>query len=362
MQRLGVYIHWPFCRSKCPYCNFFSQVHRDVNQQELIDSYLDDLTYYRSLNDAYQVESVFFGGGTPSLIEPKNIERIIDKITSLWPCCTNLEISLEANPNTDDGHLFADLRQAGINRLSLGVQALSEKDLKFLGRTHSLQQALSSIDSVVHNFDNHSIDLIYARPNQQAEDWQKELEQACSLGLKHLSLYQLTIEPNTIFSKKGVQSAEDEIARQLYDVSEKVLAEKGYHRYEVSNYAQNGVECHHNLGYWQGYDYLGIGNGGVGRIHTGGKLFHTSYPRQSEEITPQERAEELLIMGLRTTEGINKNIFISQCGLPLEHVVNLQVLEQFKQDGFLFEDNRYLRTTSSGNFVLNYIIEHLCDL
>ena len=362
MQRLGIYIHWPFCKSKCPYCDFFSRVKKDINQEELISSYLSDLEYYRSLNDNYIVESIFFGGGTPSLIEPQYIEKIIDKTASLWKCKDNLEISLEANPNTDNGNLFADLKQAGINRLSLGVQALNEKDLKFLGRTHSLSQAYKSIDSVLQNFDNHSMDLIYARPNQKPQEWEKELQNACSLGLKHLSLYQLTIEENTFFARKGIKPANDDVAEELYKLSDKIIKTFGYSRYEVSNYAQNGFECHHNLGYWEGFDYVGIGNGGIGRIHIANDVYNTFYPRKQEIITKTERAEELLIMGLRMTKGINKNLFTELCGIGLDKIIDKQSLNNLKKDEYIEEDDNNIRVTEKGNFVLNYIINKLVGL
>lgn len=362
MQRLGIYIHWPYCKSKCPYCDFFSRVQKNVDQSAIIKSYLADLEYYRSLNDDYRVESIFFGGGTPSLINPQHISEIIDKITALWHYSDRLEISLEANPNTDDGRLFSELKSAGINRLSLGVQAINDVDLKFLGRTHSLNDALASIDSVLQNFNNHSIDLIYARPDQDIKSWQKELKTACSFGLKHLSLYQLTIEENTVFAKKNIKSADEEKARKLYAVSEETLFHYGYNRYEVSNYAQKGHECHHNLGYWQGYDYVGIGNGAVGRFHINGKLYNTFYPRQQELITPQERAEELLIMGLRLPEGINKKRFFSQCGIDLNDVISTAKLQQFCRENLLIDTPETLQTTASGNLILNYLIEQLINL
>lgn len=361
MQRLGIYIHWPYCKSKCPYCDFFSHVQKNVNQQEIVKGYLSDLEYYRSLNDNYKVESIFFGGGTPSLIEPQYITTIINKITSLWSCSDSLEISLEANPNTNHNNLFSDLKSAGINRLSLGVQALNDDDLKFLGRTHSLSEALLSIDSVLHNFDNHSIDLIYARPDQDRQSWQKELSMACSFGVKHLSLYQLTIEENTVFARKGIKSADDETSRNLYSMSEEILSEHGYSRYEVSNYAQSGFECRHNLGYWRGYDYVGIGNGAVGRLHIAGKLYNTFYPRQQECITPQERAEELLIMGLRLPEGINKKRFTSQCNVNFSDIVNTQKLHQFCHEQLLVDTPENLCATPSGNLILNYIITQLTN-
>ena len=360
MRRAGIYIHWPYCKSKCPYCDFFSRVAK-VDQDDIIKSYLEDLAYYRSLNNNYHISTIFFGGGTPSLITPQNIEKTIDKITSLWHCSKNLEISLEANPNTNHDNLFCDLKQAGINRLSLGVQSLNTKDLKFLGRTHSLEQAISSIEQVVKIFDNNSMDLMYALPEQTAKDWAQQLKQACQFGFKHLSLYQLTIEENTVFAKRGISGASDKVCQELYALSENVLSSYDYNRYEVSNYAKSGFECRHNLGYWEGYDYIGIGNGAVGRFYIGKNLYNTFYPRQQELITHHERAEELLIMGLRLKKGINKEMFRKNCGLELDNCLNQKNLQKFIQTGLLINTATSLKTTDKGNLLLNYLIENLAQ-
>ena len=354
---LGIYIHWPFCRSKCPYCDFYSSAQKCTNEDELIAQYCDDLQYYRSLNENYETQSIFFGGGTPSLIKPQNIEKIIRTITDLWPCKTQLEISLEANPNSNHPHLFQDLKSAGINRLSLGVQALNEQDLRFLGRTHSLAEALFSIEEITNIFDNHSIDLIYARPHQQISDWEAELKQATSLGLKHISLYQLTIEEGTVFARKGIKSLEEDQAAQLYTFTQKYLNQHGYPQYEVSNF---GHPCLHNLNYWRGEDYIGIGAGAHGRIHINNNIFATTHSRQLENLTPQERAEELLLMGLRTFEGINKTRFKNQCRLELEEVINLSKLKFLTEQNLLIETHDYLRPTTDGLLLLNKIIEELC--
>lgn len=359
-MRLGIYIHWPFCRSKCPYCDFFSRVRKGVEQSALVDGYLADLEYYRSLNDEYKVDTIFFGGGTPSLLEPKQIERILDKIVELWPTADNLEISLEANPNSQHPTLFQDLRQAGINRLSLGVQALNDKDLKFLGRTHNLQEALSAVDSVLKNFDNHSIDLIYARPEQTAEAWQQELQQACVLGVKHLSLYQLTIEEGTFFARKGIKALAEDKAAELYEITSPILAQKGYEQYEISNYAQKGFDCRHNLGYWHGDDYVGVGEGAVGYLHVGGKIITTTHHRQITEVSPWERAEELVIMGLRLNEGINKSRFEHRCGIKWRDFANQKQIEELVSEKLLTETSENIKVTSSGRLLLNYVIEKIC--
>lgn len=360
MKRAGIYIHWPYCKSKCPYCDFFSRVAK-VDQDDVINSYLEDLAYYRSLNNNYRISTIFFGGGTPSLISPQNIEKIIDKITSLWHCNGDLEISLEANPNTNHDNLFSDLKHSGINRLSLGVQSLDKNDLKFLGRTHSLEQAISSIEQVVKTFDNHSMDLIYALPDQTAKNWEQQLKQACQFGLKHLSLYQLTIEENTVFAMRGINGASDEVCQELYALSEDLLSSYGYNRYEVSNYAEPGFKCRHNLGYWEGYDYIGIGNGAVGRFRIGKNLYNTFYPRQQELITPHERAEELLIMGLRLKKGLDKKLFRKNCGLELNDCLNQKNLQKFIRSGLIIDTETSIKTTDKGNFLLNYLIENLAE-
>ena len=354
---LGIYIHWPFCRSKCPYCDFFSSAKKCSDEDALIEQYIQDLQHYRPLNETYKVKSIFFGGGTPSLIKPQNIEKIIRTITNLWSCAPYLEISLEANPNSHQPHLFQDLKTAGINRLSLGVQALNEQDLRFLGRTHTLNEALKSIEEIKQTFDNHSIDLIYARPHQQLSDWEKELKQATSFGLKHISLYQLTIEEGTLFARRHIQPLKEEKATQMYTFTQEYLNRHGYPQYEVSNF---GHPCIHNLGYWRGEDYIGIGAGAHGRLHIQNQIFATTHPHQLEKLTPQERAEELIIMGLRIFEGIDKARFKHQCGLNFADTINQKNLQQLIAQNLVIDTPSHLRPTSEGMLVLNKIIEELC--
>lgn len=357
---LSVYIHWPYCLSKCPYCDFFSKVDKHVDQKQIINGYLDDLNWYHDLTAKQTVQSIFFGGGSPSLIEPQYIEKVINHIFKLWPTTKQVEISLEANPNTNRPNLFADLRLAGINRLSLGIQALNDKDLKFLGRTHNLSRALHAVDEVTRLFDNHSADLIYARPGQTAEAWKQELNQISELGLKHLSLYQLTIEEGTFFARKGIKPMDDEPAAELYALTQEFLATKGYPQYEVSNFAHPGYESIHNLAYWRGQNYLGIGPAAHGRIKTTDKIYASTHHRQLEELTPQERAEELIIMGLRIREGINKENFRRQCGLELTGFVNNKARQSLIRQKLLFEDKHSLRAANRGFLLLNKIIEELC--
>lgn len=357
---LGIYIHWPFCLSKCPYCDFFSGVKKCENEDELINSYIEDLKYFRNLNDNYQIQSIFFGGGTPSLIHPKNIERIIDCVTSLWPCTSNPEISLEANPNSNHPNMFHELKSAGINRLSLGVQALDAENLKFLGRTHNLSQALHALEEITHIFDNHSADLIYALPYQKIKDWKTELRQITNFGLKHISLYQLTIEEGTFFARKGIQPLEENAAAEMYAVTCDYLNHNGYPQYEVSNFAIPDFASIHNLGYWQGLDYIGIGQSAHGRIHIDNEPYAQTHPRQLEKLTRQERAEELVIMGMRLIDGINKQRFYQICGINFDNFINPAHKQNLIDSGLILDSKETIKATAKGLPLLNKIIEELC--
>ncbi len=356
----GIYIHWPYCLSKCPYCDFFSKVKKNVNQDEIIETYLQDLDFYHTFSNEKTVTSIFFGGGTPSLIKPQNIEKIINAVSHKWKISPKAEISLEANPNTNQNTLFPDLKLAGINRLSLGVQALNDQNLRFLGRTHNLSQALTAIDDVLQTFDNHSMDLIYALPQQTAEEWLIELHKAASFGFKHLSFYQLTIEDGTIFQKKGIHPADEETAATLYNLTNSTLPAYGYNRYEVSNYAQTGYCSSHNKLYWQGDNYLGIGPTAHGRIKTNNKIYATTHPRQLEILTPSERAEELILMGLRLTEGLDKEAFVQHCGLSFDDFVSPVTINHLTKEELIINTPQNIRATDKGFLVLNYIIEELC--
>lgn len=358
---LAVYIHWPFCKSKCPYCDFYKQVCRNVEQDKIIDEYLQNLAYYHELTAERKIKSIFFGGGTPSLIKPQNVVRIIDFIAEKWSLRSDVEISLEANPNSEYPNMFAELKNAGINRLSLGVQALNEADLRFLGRTHSLEQARKCIREITKIFSNHSVDLIYARPQQKMGEWEEELYEICSYGLKHISLYQLTIEEGTVFARKNVQPLEEEKAAQMYEFTTDFLIQYGYNRYEVSNFAQPGFASKHNLTYWTGGDYIGIGTSAHGRLTLNNQFIATVYPRQHEILTPQERAEELIIMGLRLTKGINLKDFASICGFELTDFVNQKHLENLLSDGFLVKNDENIYAGAKGMLVLNELIKQLCD-
>lgn len=360
-KELSIYLHWPFCKSKCPYCDFFSQVKRNINQDEIINEYIEQLNKYKEMLPNKNIASVFFGGGTPSLITPQNISRLIDKINELWSVSSNCEISLEANPNTQTPTLFQDLKKAGINRLSLGVQSFDDNYLKFLGRTHTSKQALSAIDEVIKNFDNHSIDLMYALPDQTKQNWLTQLALASNFGLKHISLYQLMIEENTVFYKKGIKGLDEEKANELYLLTEDYLESKSYQKYEVSNYAQPDFQSVHNKAYWLGKDYIGIGKSAHGRLKINNKHYALTDPINMEELTNEERAEELIIMNLRLTEGINKQNFYNICGINIDEFVNQKFVNEAVNKGLLINNKDTLKATSKGFILLDYLILGLCS-
>lgn len=359
-QDLAIYIHWPFCKSKCPYCDFYKELARGCDEEKLISEYLEALKKYHDLLPERRIKSIFFGGGTPSLISAENIAKIINFICKNWTIADNIEVSLEANPNSNHPHMFKDLRAAGINRLSLGVQALNEADLHFLGRTHTLAEARRSLQEIVRIFDNHSADLIYARPQQSLQNWQKELQEICSYGLKHLSLYQLTIEENTVFYNKKVKPLDEEKAADLYSFTREYAAEHGYNLYEVSNFAQAGYESRHNLTYWQGGDYIGIGKSAQGRLTLNGDFFAADYPFCNEKLSAAERAEELIITGLRLVRGLDKATFQNIIGEPLEKFINSAALKNLKELNMLTETPQSLTAAPQGFLVLNTLISELC--
>lgn len=359
-NQLSIYIHWPFCKSKCPYCDFYKEIAPNINQDIIIDEYISSLEKYHKLTNERIIKSIFFGGGTPSLIRPQNIERIINFITKKWKIDADIEISLEANPNSEYSSMFSDLKNAGINRLSLGVQALNEQDLKFLGRTHNLSTARNCIKKITNIYDNHSVDLIYARPNQKLNEWENELQEITSYGLKHISLYQLTIEENTVFAKKNIKPLDEDSSIDFYKFTKSYLYEKKYNMYEVSNFSLSNYQSKHNLTYWQGGDYIGIGKSAHGRLKINNQHFATQYPFIHEKLTPSERAEELIIMGLRLSCGINKQSFKQICTIDIHDIINQNKLSTLKELNLINEDETHLYATDEGFLLLNKIIEELC--
>ncbi|MDR1693779.1 MAG: radical SAM family heme chaperone HemW [Lactobacillaceae bacterium] len=354
-QKFGIYIHWPFCLSKCPYCDFFSQIKKNIPQDDIINEYISDLDFYHNLTDNQKVTSIFFGGGTPSLIKPQNIEKIISHIKNKWKCAEDIEISLEANPNTNHKNMFSELKKAGINRLSLGVQSLNDEDLKFLGRTHSSKEALAAADDVIRTFDNHSMDMIYALPHQNINSWRQDLEKITGFSFKHLSLYQLTIEDSTAFYAKKINAMEENKAIEIYNLTSDFLNSKGYEHYEISNFAKNGFEARHNLAYWEGHDYIGVGKSAHGRIG----LLATTHCRNIENLTPEERAEELLIMGLRLENGINKRAFFDKTGIAFNNFVNSQKVQNMIKQKLVLDGDTRFKLTKDGRNLLNYVLSEI---
>lgn len=371
----AVYVHWPFCQSKCPYCDFNSHVrHGGVDEAAYVAAYVSELRHMASLTRERAVRSVFFGGGTPSLLKAESVAAIIEEIARLWDLEADIEISLEANPSSVEAGRFAGYRDAGVNRVSLGVQALSDSDLSRLGRLHSANEARKAVEIAACNFGRVSIDLIYARPDQQVVAWKAELAEAIALGTSHLALYQLTIEAGTAFANLHaagkLQVPDDDVGHALYCETQNICQKAGFSAYEVSNHARPGEACRHNLVYWRAGRYVGVGPGAHGRIDVAGKRIATSTLSRPEDWLEQvhrtgcglaergplsrcERAEEMVLMGLRLSEGLHLGRLKRDCGYAIDagglaHLVDLRLL-----DFASGEAGEHLRATAQGRLVLN---------
>ncbi|MCG8511944.1 MAG: radical SAM family heme chaperone HemW, partial [Rhodospirillales bacterium] len=337
-EPLSIYIHWPWCQSKCPYCDFNSHAAEAVEQERWRAAIITELEHFTADIAGRPVTSIFFGGGTPSLMDPRTVRAIINFINFRMTLEENAEITLEANPTSSEAEKFADLAAAGVNRLSLGVQSFDDAALQFLGRTHDSAQAMSAIKAASAKFPRFSLDLIYARSGQSARAWRAELDRALGFSPGHLSAYQLTIEPGTQFFDERIAIADDEAALELYEITQKTLSSAGLLAYEVSNHAKPGQECRHNLSIWRGGDYIGAGPGAHGRLSgpsgcesTRQILDPARWLAQIEEkghgtqarnaISSRERAEELLILGLRTSLGVEKARFFEKCGLSVDKTI-----------------------------------------
>ena len=342
MKRVGfaVYIHWPFCLSKCPYCDFNSHVrHSGVDEARFVRAYGAEIAATAARIPGRTVSTIFFGGGTPSLMQPASVATVLDAIARHWTIAPNVEITLEANPTSVEAERFRAFHGAGVNRVSLGVQALDDAALAALGRTHSAEEALAAVALARHVFERYSFDLIYARPGQTAAQWRAELMQAISHAADHISLYQLTIEPDTPFEalhRAGKLRIPDAAAaRDLYDVTQDVCEQAGLPAYEVSNHARPGAECRHNLIYWRYGEYAGIGPGAHGRLDVGGQRYATAAERrpdawlalvetkgdglvENEALLRSAQADEFLLMGLRLAEGIDPQRYAEIAGRPLD--------------------------------------------
>ena len=374
----GVYIHWPFCLSKCPYCDFNSHVrHAAIDEPRFLAAFTREIATTAERTPGRTVSTVFFGGGTPSLMQPATVGAILDAVARHWTVSPDIEVTLEANPTSVEATRFRGYREAGVNRVSLGVQALDDAALAALGRLHSVGEALDAVAIARSTFGRYSFDLIYARPGQTPAAWRAELERALREAGDHLSLYQLTIEQETPFATLHaagkLQIPDDDTARTLYDTTQEVCAAHGLPAYEVSNHARPGGECRHNLVYWRGHEYAGIGPGAHGRLEIDGERHATATEQRPESwlmrveaaghglvtddvLTRGERADEFLLMGLRLAEGIDPRRFAAIAGRG----VDPERLAALRQHGLIDIDAAgRLRVTPEGFPVLDAVVADL---
>lgn len=373
----GLYLHWPFCQSKCPYCDFNSHVAASIDQNRWKTAYLAEIDRLGAETQGRVLNSVFFGGGTPSLMDPDLVAAIIDRIRSTWPMSNDPEITLEANPGSIEAGRFRGYRDGGINRISMGMQAMNDVDLRRLGRLHSAAEARQAFDIARSCFDRVSFDLIYARQDQTLDDWRGELAKAVELAVDHLSLYQLTIEDGTAFGDRLAKGGllglpDDDLSADMYAVTQEVCEAAGMPAYEVSNHARPGSESRHNLIYWRGGDYVGVGPGAHGRLTLGGTRWATEAPKAPGawlslvesgkagelprmSLSNMDRAEEYLLMSLRLSDGMDVGRYEALAGRPVDQ----NRLADLDGLGLASLSDGRIRVTSAGRMVLNAIIRDL---
>ena len=374
----GVYVHWPFCLSKCPYCDFNSHVrHGVIDEERFARAFALEIATTAARIDGREVSSIFLGGGTPSLMQPKTVGAILEAIGKHWRVAGDAEVTLEANPTSVEAKRFAGYRAAGVNRVSLGVQALDDASLKELGRLHSAREALDAVKIARAAFERTSFDLIYARPGQTPQMWADELKLAISEAAEHLSLYQLTIEEGTPFfglhAAGKLKTPDEASARALYDVTQEICTQHGLPAYEISNHARRGAECRHNLVYWRGEEYAGIGPGAHGRLDIGGVRHAIATEKRPEAwlmrveatghgivtddlLNSEERADEFLLMGLRLTEGIDPERYKALSGRALDPK-RIAVLRA--EGAIAIDADGRLRVTQAGFPVLDAVVADL---
>ena len=373
----GIYIHWPFCAAKCPYCDFNSHVRTSVDQSRWLSAIRLELKNNAIRTKGRTVNTIFFGGGTPSLMEPETVAGIIKEIAKLWVLALDIEISLEANPTSVEAQKFSDFRKAGINRISMGIQSLRNDDLKALGRMHSVNEARKAFDIAKDNFKRVSFDLIYARQGQSKFDWEIELKEASSMAVDHLSLYQLTIEDGTRFGDlyergnlKGMPN--DSLAADMYDITQEITLQNDMPAYEISNHAIEGAESRHNLIYWRYGDYIGVGPGAHGRISENGNKIATTTIENPENwlrgvelngtstiddevINHIDQASEYLMMSLRLIEGVDMERYKKISGVALDN----KLIDKNIENGLIKVINNNLIATQRGRIILNTLIKDL---
>lgn len=374
----AVYVHWPFCLAKCPYCDFNSHVRAaPIDEERFVAAMRAEIAHRSATTSGRAVRSIFFGGGTPSLMRPQTVQSIIDAIAAHWSVEPDAEITLEANPTSVEAGRFRGYRAAGVNRLSIGVQALDDADLKALGRRHSVAEAVEAVRTAAAIFPRYSFDLIYARPGQTERGWRAELAEAIKMAGEHLSLYQLTIEPDTIFERLWragkLVTPDEDLARALFDATQEISEANGFPAYEVSNHARPGAESRHNLVYWRYGEYAGVGPGSHGRLidlHGRRAQAAEKHPEmwltqveseghgliENVPLTAEEQGDEFLLMGLRLREGIDRARFKALSGRPLLQ----RQIDDLVSDGFIEEDAAgRIRVTPAGAPLLDSIVADL---
>ena len=373
----AVYVHWPFCLAKCPYCDFNSHVRATPpDEKRFVAAFAREIEHRAALTPGRKVRSIFFGGGTPSLMAPKTVSAILDKISAHWSLEPNAEITLEANPTSVEAERFRGYAAAGVNRVSIGVQALNDADLRALGRRHTVAEALAAVETAKSIFPRMSFDLIYARPGQTEAAWREELARALKYATEHVSLYQLTIEPETIFERLWRAGKlivpDDDLGRSLFDATQEIAGAHGLPAYETSNHARPGAESRHNMVYWRYGDYVGIGPGAHGRVQVGrtrNAQATEKHPEMwlaqveieghglitDEALSPEEQSDEYLLMGLRLTEGIDIHRYEAISGRRLSR----SQIESLAADGFVTEDDGRIRVTPMGAPLLDTIVADL---
>ncbi|SCW49617.1 oxygen-independent coproporphyrinogen-3 oxidase [Sphingobium faniae] len=373
---IALYVHWPFCVSKCPYCDFNSHVREQVDADAWRTALLADLRHEAVLTGGRPLSSIFFGGGTPSLMPPAIVASLVEAAAEYWRPFPDLEITLEANPGSVEAARFSDLAAAGVNRVSLGLQALEDEALHFLGRAHDVREGLAALDVAQSVFRRVNFDLIYARPGQSESDWAAELARGLSFGTDHLSLYQLTIEPGTRFETLVAQGkllpADGDHAAILYEQTQDMAAAAGIPAYEISNHARTGQESRHNLTYWRYGDYMGIGPGAHGRRLGMATLRHrkpenwmgavqrNGHGLQGEEtLAPQDRAREALLMGLRLAEGVDLRRIARISGVAETDLVDAKAIEQLSGHGLVAKTGQTLRIEPAGMLLLDAILPEI---
>jgi oxygen-independent coproporphyrinogen-3 oxidase len=379
-QDLAIYVHWPFCLSKCPYCDFNSHVRDSIDHARWRTALLTELDHYADRTPGRTVTSIFFGGGTPSLMAPETAAAVIDRINMRWPVAPDLEITLEANPSSVESARFSSLAAAGVNRVSLGVQALDDASLSFLGRRHNAAEAMDALAVAKRHFGRVSFDLIYARPGQTVAAWRAELARALAEDTEHLSVYQLTIEEGTNFATLAARGElvvpDEDTQAALYETTQEMMSAAGLPAYEISNHARPGAECRHNLTYWRYGDYVGVGPGAHGRLTAQGRKLATRAHRAPEiwldrvaakghgahediPVTMEERRDELLLMGLRLTEGVSRPRLRDELGADVEDSIDVRKLSRLIDAGFMTLDDLSLRATDAGRQRLNAVLATL---